>query len=407
MEIEPLLNDFAAKRWDRHPFERLIEFVTTAPSELSSFVEAAVTRVHEGGTFLDLTFSFLSPQEFERLVALAIRLLSSGNENGAANSVIAYASLQFPSLLHPYLSAIFALRPNNRTYYENWPWRESESLACAELTAMIRSQAADDIKLKAWRCLLETRYGPALVEAMACAKGLPLEHPTRYFLEVGFESPTAPLFDAAPRHIVFPAGYFTKARPASIDRSIHPTWNLSGEDVECIFGGHLPGQCGLCGGRLHRLISLPEGAAPCRTPLTLATCLSCLGWERPFLAYRHGLEGLPTPLERGEVLPQFPAVAIMEATVRVVRTPSRWRWQDWALSNSRENLSRIGGHPSWIQSAEYPKCPSCGTTMRFLAQFDSDLPTEDQGEWLWGSGGICYGFWCESCRVSGFLWQCT
>lgn len=45
--------------------------------------------------------------------------------------------------------------------------------------------------------------------------------------------------------------------------------------------------------------------------------------------------------------------------------------------------------------------------MTFLLQLDSDLPTEDGGEWLWGSGGIGYLFWCDSCKVSGLLWQCT
>jgi hypothetical protein len=45
--------------------------------------------------------------------------------------------------------------------------------------------------------------------------------------------------------------------------------------------------------------------------------------------------------------------------------------------------------------------------MGYLLQLDSDLPTADGGEWLWGSGGIAYGFWCDPCGVSSFLWQCT
>jgi hypothetical protein len=38
---------------------------------------------------------------------------------------------------------------------------------------------------------------------------------------------------------------------------------------------------------------------------------------------------------------------------------------------------------------------------------DSDLPTEDGREWHWGSGGICYVFWCNACRISATTWQCT
>jgi hypothetical protein len=68
--------------------------------------------------------------------------------------------------------------------------------------------------------------------------------------------------------------------------------------------------------------------------------------------------------------------------VRLDETPRQWRWQDWGLSNGRENLNRVGGEPCWVQSAEYPCCPICKGLMRFLMQLDSDLPTGDGGEWL-------------------------
>ncbi|MBT9587318.1 hypothetical protein IV102_28510 [bacterium] len=32
---------------------------------------------------------------------------------------------------------------------------------------------------------------------------------------------------------------------------------------------------------------------------------------------------------------------------------------------------------------------------------------EPAGEFLWGSGGIGYGQWCDTCKVSGYFWQCT
>ena len=95
------------------------------------------------------------------------------------------------------------------------------------------------------------------------------------------------------------------------------------------------------------------------------------------------------------------------AVVGLAETPRRWFWQDWGCSNSRENLNRIGGEPCWVQDAEYPRCPTCDSVMTFLFELDSDLPMANGGEWLWGSGGITYGFWCDPCGVSGFLWQCT
>ena len=93
--------------------------------------------------------------------------------------------------------------------------------------------------------------------------------------------------------------------------------------------------------------------------------------------------------------------------VHLVETPARWRWQSWGASNGRENLHRVGGFPSWIQSAEHPACPGCEARMHFLMQMDSDLPTADGRGWLWGSGGMGYVFWCDGCKISGLFWQCT
>lgn len=93
--------------------------------------------------------------------------------------------------------------------------------------------------------------------------------------------------------------------------------------------------------------------------------------------------------------------------VRLRVVPKRWHKQDWALSNGRQNLSRIGGEPSWIQGAQVPTCPICGEKMEFLMQLDSGLPSGEDGELLFGSGGILYVFWCEKSRVSAFFMQCT
>jgi len=72
-----------------------------------------------------------------------------------------------------------------------------------------------------------------------------------------------------------------------------------------------------------------------------------------------------------------------------------------------ENLYRIGGHPTWIQPAEYPTCPNCCRLMPIFLQLDSHFPTEGFAEFLWGSGGICYVCLCGECGVSASFWQCT
>ncbi|MFH2056981.1 MAG: DUF1963 domain-containing protein [bacterium] len=63
-------------------------------------------------------------------------------------------------------------------------------------------------------------------------------------------------------------------------------------------------------------------------------------------------------------------------------------------------FSQLGGHPTWIQDADYPQCPSCAKTMMFLAQLDrSDL--EDHAE------GIYYAFICPECRTTATNYQQT
>ena len=164
---------------------------------------------------------------------------------------------------------------------------------------------------------------------------------------------------------------------------------------------------------MHRLLVLdpiPPGLGITRlTRLEIATCLSCLGWEQQPLFYRHQEDGSPLNIgyDGPQVIPQFPVGPLRVAEIGLSETPRRWFWQAWGCSNSRENLNRIGGEPCWVQDAEYPDCPLCNKLMTYLLQLDSDLPTADGGEWLWGSGGIVYGFWCDGCRVSGLLWQCT
>jgi hypothetical protein len=179
------------------------------------------------------------------------------------------------------------------------------------------------------------------------------------------------------------------------------------------FGGNSENPCLLCGETLHRLLVLDP--VPPRLGVTelrrieLATCLSCLGWEQQPLFYQHDNDGCPANIgyDGSTREPQFPVGPLKEAEAMLAETPRRWFWQDWGLSNSRENLNRIGGEPCWVQDAEFPNCPRCKRLMNYLMQLDSDLPTADGDEWLWGSGGIGYGFWCDHCKVSGFLWQCT
>ena len=59
----------------------------------------------------------------------------------------------------------------------------------------------------------------------------------------------------------------------------------------------------------------------------------------------------------------------------------------------------VGGYPQWVQDAEYLSCPSCGGTMKHLAQ----IPF---GELVQGEG-VIYVQICEKCEVLGGCFQCT
>jgi hypothetical protein len=58
----------------------------------------------------------------------------------------------------------------------------------------------------------------------------------------------------------------------------------------------------------------------------------------------------------------------------------------------------IGGHPDWIDDADYPDCPACGRSMMFVAQVDLDA--------LDGVG-MRYAFLCAPCQMAATFARCT
>ena len=69
---------------------------------------------------------------------------------------------------------------------------------------------------------------------------------------------------------------------------------------------------------------------------------------------------------------------------------------DWCMPVT---VSQVGGLPSWVQSAEFPKCPDCSKTMTFVAQVDNGhFPTDE---------GVYYAFLCTECRTAATGYQQT
>jgi hypothetical protein len=411
MRTDALIRMFGTSPPGEPAYTAMAQFLgVAAPADVESFVARALAELPQGGTFFDAALSHVDESAFERLVPAALSIMASPAPAEACESLIAYASLQRPQALQPHLARLFDLNPNGSSYYSDWPWRIAGREEIARLAReLVRPRSAQS-RQKAWLCLLQTRIPEAVTLAENAAPEVYPNHDFTDFLrEVGLAGIGQPLYADPCFHLVFPAGHFSARTPPWNPHGLHPSWKLPGPGMPVRFGGPGSGSCGLCGGALHHLLTLPEqhvfvhGSGE----ISLETCLSCLGWESDTLHYRHGADGRPHSPEHGASRPEFVAGPLREALCLLAPTPARWLWQDWALSNARENLNRVGGRPAWIQGAQYPDCKQCGAPMHFIAQFDSDLPDDEGGEWSWGSGGIGYAFACSSCRHTAFLWQCT
>lgn len=455
---ELLLND----RVSAELFELLHELSRSQPERIASWMAAYMERVPEGSVLLDAAYSLLPEGDWPLVIEAAVGRLRADTDHEAAASAIAYASLQCPQLLTPYVSELFRLQPNANAYYSHWYCRGAGEEQIAEWTELAQRMDAGDPELEytVW-ALLKTRQEHAIGTALTCLERMQAAHkasgrryePDEWLATVGYcrrEGKLSKLYADTAYHLAWPMEAWRSDLPVWLAKENHPTWyvdssaavgscaaladaggsrakavSLSGAEgreervglAESVHhapsGGHGETLCPICGGRIYRLFTLdpvPEGLPITGVPrLTLSVCLTCLGWEEAELFYRHDEQGEPhpCPTEAEPHEPQFPTPPLLETSVKLMPAPARWLTQDWALSNGRENLCRVGGMPSWIQDAQYASCPECHETMVFIAQLDSNLPLADGEEWLWGSGGIGYIFWCDHCKVSGHLWQCT
>ncbi len=211
-------------------------------------------------------------------------------------------------------------------------------------------------------------------------------------------------------HIIFPHGYFGAPYAPHLAKH-HLTWRFEGGEAGYKLGGVLDEADGDAQNPLFHLITLdplPRDLPVRSLPrLTLAAHVREIN-EGEIVFYEHDAQGMPRRIGERAQVEYVQDEPIKKCEVALAPTPARWAAQDWGMSNSRQNLARIGGEPSWIQGASAPTCPICGEKMEFLMQLDSELPSCEQGgEVMFGSGGILYVFWCERTRVSAFFMQCT
>lgn len=426
-ELHDVVEAIRRKDPDGRGYEKALEIAMRDPSDAFDLASALLVALPEGHVVYDAVISYVSDSRLADLARDAVRRLGSLDsdlrKSGAAAATISYTSLQAPGLLAQHLDEIWRLRPNAGTYYEMWPWRGANPDKSLELLNMCNDRKAPaEVRMRAWKALLETRQPEVLAKAVAASAGLQSSLRNTvpgYLHQVGYDLDGDNTFRRiTPEvvvHLQFPVDYFRDSgRPVWVRRSTHPSWRPTAAALgTAAVGGNTDAGCAICGRQLMRLIELEEGlpkfGVASRHRLEIVICDFCVSYS-PVVFYSHDTSGSPRSLpgEKPSGFDEWDPVSLAPVEVELVHGSARWERQDWALSNGRENLYRVGGEPTWIQSAEFRLCPQCGVRMPFLFQFDSDVPVISGGEWSCGAGsGIVYVFWCDSCAISGASIQDT
>lgn len=300
------------REWEAYEatMQAFLNYLQAAPSTLVAFASLVMKICPKGGTFFGTALSFLPMDDWPIVVDHAMVTLRQDPTNKAAQSSIEYANLQYPTAIQPYEEELAYLSLLDRLY----------------LTA--------------------------------------------------FDDPPA-LFPAHVLHMTFPAPYLAEMlekRSPKAENRCHPTWVETPRDASTFpLGGVSEAICGICSEQLHHIITfdrIPDGLGVTGLPtLELSVCLACLSLGSGVLSYHHDERGHPHDISQGKRWSQFTEVSesfhFKPTSVALANLGSRWQRQDWGGSNGRENLYRIGGHPTWVQQAEYVPCPLCNMSQHF------------------------------------------
>lgn len=158
-------------------------------------------------------------------------------------------------------------------------------------------------------------------------------------------------------------------------------------------------ECPSCGGPLAWLFDFTKLGAEYfpntygEAPRKVLCCLHCSCFGPVFAEYH--ADGNATWLSPFEPC-KFEYSRVGESCVRVLEDAP---CPPFACAEAGMNdSSTLGGIPTWLQDAEFPRCIECGELMMFLAQLDNGSLGEE---------GIHYAFFCPSCHVSAVTYQQT
>lgn len=143
----------------------------------------------------------------------------------------------------------------------------------------------------------------------------------------------------------------------------------------------------------HALIRTGNPMTPSPVTVLTETNLLELDGTSPALAFLGCVRQIVVPISDENPIDQIPRRSLLPAAAP--RSP----WHA-AIDSLPTNLSQLGGHPAWVQRAEYPACSECQRTMRCIAQIDC-ADVEPRGE------GIFYAFLCSDCATTASTYQQT
>jgi hypothetical protein len=428
--IARIAESFAKREWKGDASTLAFELAREAPDAIADLVRAFF-RVERGSpTFVHDVLARMPEGDWDALVGDAVAELQARPTNDLARDVLETAALQQPRALAPHLRTLFGIDDFYRAYGGIAVFRgareEDVAWLAARLSDVNRARLPRakfrvelrDTRFRAFSALLETRRPDAVALAIEAAPSLDLDASAlrAWLWQIDLEQDRGALrslTSASPLHLAFASGALRTWPAHFLSRELQGTWPTPPLGaVQHALGGRTAVRCGLCETEAHRLLTLdpvPDGLGVTGLArLELATCLSCLGAIAAPIWTEHETDGAARTVSGARAGNQgFPTTGIRETKVALVDLGSHWAQQSWGHSNGRENLFRVGGSPTFVQSAEYPRCDACDRTCTFLLQLDSELPAEDGGEWLWGSGGVGYVYWCDGCKRSACSYQCT
>lgn len=186
-----------------------------------------------------------------------------------------------------------------------------------------------------------------------------------------------------------------------------------------VIGGVLAADCPQCGGALITGLSIPEGDPrfdflAVDHDICIPICMNCHFYEfdagaghQAWIRLEPGgawqiddaeePHDVPVSDEESDKDDAVQWIAVSDSADTGVERNSVWR--NYATGWDEPS---IGGHPTWLQEAQYLACPDCGKTMKHLAQIPVDA--------LFASGGyepVLYIQLCRDCMIAGVVPQTT